>query len=426
MHRDPDVEAILLLNVPFGQGSAEFRPLTPGQYREFAQWLYARNLSPADLLGDERDRILSDWDHNAVLENARIKKPTREHIEHLLGRGFEMGLVMGDWESAGLWALTRADQDYPRHLRRRLGRNSPPVLFGCGEKGWLSQPAVAVVGSRDASPEDLEFCRNFGAHVSREGAVLVSGAAKGVDRNAMSGAMKAGGFAVGVMAEGLLRKSSSPKDRLWIQEGHLTLVSQFPPEARWRGHQAMIRNKLIYCLSDAALVVASADGSKLSKGKSGTWTGATENIRNKWVPLWVKRTHDDKSGNAALVRKGGQWLPEPFPALNELMALQTQGRPQEQLAVQFDEQYAPPEKVIDEKSTRAAHRLLPILKGEMSREEIREAIELKSWSGINRRYVAPCLEQGWIEMTNPDVPRSPKQRFRLTQSGEKWLISKGM
>jgi hypothetical protein len=56
-------------------------------------------------------------------------------------------------------------------------------------------------------------------------------------------------------------------------DGRLVLVSSYDPSARFKGWQAMQRNKLIYALADAALVVESSIGSK-----SGTWSGAVEQL----------------------------------------------------------------------------------------------------------------------------------------------------
>ena len=85
---------------------------------------------------------------------------------------------------------------------------------------------------------------------------------------------------------------------------NLVLVSPFNPEAGFDVGNAMARNKYIYCLSDAAIVVAT------SKGSGGTWNGATENLKRNWVPLWVLSNPDHNSGNAALVNLGAGWLPD--------------------------------------------------------------------------------------------------------------------
>ncbi len=65
----------------------------------------------------------------------------------------------------------------------------------------------------------------------------------------------------------------------------------------------MGRNKIIYALSDVAVVVSSAAGS------GGTWTGAMEAIEGGWVPVLVRDGPDAPEGNRALIAKGGFRLP---------------------------------------------------------------------------------------------------------------------
>jgi predicted Rossmann fold nucleotide-binding protein DprA/Smf involved in DNA uptake len=88
-------------------------------------------------------------------------------------------------------------------------------------------------------------------------------------------------------------------------------MTPFYPEAVFNVGNAMLRNKYIYCLSDAAVVVHSGNPKTSKNGKGGgTWTGALENLKKSWVPLWVKRSDDIKSGNEDIARAGGFWLSE--------------------------------------------------------------------------------------------------------------------
>ena len=84
------------------------------------------------------------------------------------------------------------------------------------------------------------------------------------------------------------------------------------PEAGFNVGNAMARNKHIYCLSDAAVVVNS------TPDKGGTWNGAIEDLKSEWVPLWVQPKDDPASGNATLVQKGARWFPRDVPALSTL------------------------------------------------------------------------------------------------------------
>ena len=85
----------------------------------------------------------------------------------------------------------------------------------------------------------------------------------------------------------------------------------------------MGRNKHIYFLADAAVVVASA------KGRGGTWTGALENIKRQWVPLWVYDNQQAKSGNAKIVVNGGRWLPNPVGLISSLANLSELSAPEQ-------------------------------------------------------------------------------------------------
>lgn len=284
-------QAILLLTAHFPGSSGDVRPLTPTEWGKFAQWLHDHGSSPSDLLDGPLGNLLSGWSDEKI---------TVERLQALLERGQAMALATEKWFRSGLWVLTRQDAEYPRELKRRLGRTAPPVLFGAGDRSILRRRALAVVGSRKAVRDDLDYARVLGECSAEHSRAIVSGGAKGIDETAMLGALEHGGLAIGVLAEGLLRASSSRKFRQFIRDERLLLVSPFSPEARFNVGNAMQRNKYIYCLSEAAVVVHSGTS-------GGTWTGAKENLKKRWVPLWVKPSNDTESGNAELVDLGGQW-----------------------------------------------------------------------------------------------------------------------
>lgn len=181
-----------------------------------------------------------------------------------------------------------------------------PLLFGCGNRALLAKPGLAVVGSRNAVQDDLEFAVSLGRQAAANGHSVVSGGAKGVDEAAMLGSLEAEGAAVGVLAAGLQRAATLRKWRDALERGDLALISPFGPTVGFSPGNAMGRNRYIYCLATAAVVVASAHGS------GGTWAGAVENLRRGWVPLWVRRSNRSTtagSGNVALVKMGAHWLP---------------------------------------------------------------------------------------------------------------------
>ena len=291
----PQAESVVLLTAMLGgRGSDSPKPLTNGEWAAFAQVLQGRGMTPADLLEPEGLRRLGDWQHGKV---------TTERLRRLLDRGPAVAWCLERWERAGLWLMVRSDADYPRQLKRHLEWKCPPLLFGCGNRGLLAKPALAVVGARNAAQEDLKFAASLGQQAAANGHSVVSGGAKGVDEAAMLASLEAEGTAVGVLAGGLQRAATSRKWRSALERGDLALISPFGPSAGFSPGAAMGRNRYIYCLASIAVVVASAHGS------GGTWRGAVENLRHGWVPLWVHRSEVGGSGNTALVAQGAHWLP---------------------------------------------------------------------------------------------------------------------
>ena len=301
MNLSPSAQATLLMTSYFGKVANDGpRPLSIVEWGRFAQWLKEQKRTPGDLLTPVVNELLEGW---------RDKKVDIVRINQLLSRGHALALAVEKWQRAGLWIITRADPDYPIQLKSRLKTLSPPVLFGCGERRLLNGGGLAVIGSRNANDEDLAFTQKVGSKAASKGIQIVSGGARGVDETAMLGAINAGGNAIGIVADSLLRSATSKKWRKAVMDGHLALVSPFYPEAGFSVGNAMARNKYIYCLSESSLVIHSGT-------RGGTLSGAEENLKKNWVPLWVKPTQDMEAANNALVAKGGRWCDGDIQSLD--------------------------------------------------------------------------------------------------------------
>lgn len=295
MNISGQTQAVLLLTAYFSKPvKGDPRPLSPTEWGRFALWLKDHDTLPEALLGNDPGLFLSKWNDKTI---------TLDRIRYLLNRGSALALALEKWQRAGLWVLTRSDAEYPGRLKKHLKIDSPPVLFGCGNRILLNRGGIAVVGSRDASEADLQFASTLGNNAAAQGYSIVSGGARGIDEAAMQGSLAHDGTGIGVLADSLLRAATSAKYRKALMANNLVLISPFNPEAGFDVGNAMSRNKYIYCLADAAVVVSS------TKNKGGTWNGAIEDLRQKWVPLWVKSSSESSSGNSELVRQGGKWLP---------------------------------------------------------------------------------------------------------------------
>ena len=267
----------------------------PKEWGDFAHWLKEAGHRPGELVNGSADQLLSAWGHHKISTN---------RLHSLLARGSSMALAVEKWERAGIWILTRGDEHYPVRLKQRLGAAAPPVFFGCGNQGLLGDGGVAFVGSRKATDEDLAFTREAASAVTSQGYSVVSGGARGVDEAAMLAALEAEGTVLGILADSLLRAATSGKYRKGLRGGDLALISPYQPEARFHVGNAMGRNKYIYCLADAGVVVT------CEKGKGGTWSGATEALKNGWVPVWARHTNRSAEGASALEKMGAKRMPD--------------------------------------------------------------------------------------------------------------------
>jgi len=293
-----NTQAILLLTAPLiaGRGTVASELLTPSEYKRLARHLRELQHQPADLsLPDASDLLRAC---HSVIDEARLQR--------LLGRGFLLGQVIERWQARAIWVVSRADAEYPRCLKARLREDAPAVIYGCGDMGLLESGGLAVVGSRHVDDALIEYTMAVGALVARADRTLVSGGAKGIDQAAMRGALEAGGKVSGILADGLEKTIMNREHRNLLLDGQMVLISPYDPSAGFNVGNAMQRNKLIYALADASLVVSS------DVGKGGTWAGATEQLdKLKFVPVYVRSTGEPSAGLDALRSKGA--IPWPNP-----------------------------------------------------------------------------------------------------------------
>lgn len=335
MTLSPNTQAILLLTAPLvaGGGDDKVSPLKPSEYKNLARMLRQLGREPADFLGTGSDELVN--------EIASVAAPDRLHA--LLKRGFAFAQALDRWEQRSIWVVTRADAGYPPVLKKRLGEDAPPVLYGVGDPALLGAGGLAVVGSRRVDDDLLRFSEVAGRLAAQARKPLVSGGARGVDQASMRGAADEGGMVVGVLADSLERGAVRREHRQPLMDGRMVLVSPYDPAAGFHVGHAMQRNKLIYALSDAALIV-NAD---LNKG--GTWSGAVEQLEKlHFVPVFVRRDGPPSKALDALRLKGALPWPDPETGeeLRDLLATAPPPAPK-QLALSVNEPAASPNEAVD-------------------------------------------------------------------------------
>ncbi len=289
-----DTQAVLLLCAKLGQRHDIAQPLTTRQYAALARWLHERSLRPSSLLRD---------DGRAQLSELSLKGIDKAQVERLLDRGAALGFVVERWISGGIWIISRGDEEYPTRYKTYLQHAAPPLIYGVGNQSSLQKGGLAIVGSRHAAEEDREFAQHLGNSCAEQKIIAISGAAKGIDSESMMAAIDRGGCAIGVLADGLGRAAVAGPYHDAILDGRLTLISPYEPDSRWFAFTAMERNKLVYALADAAVVVAS------SNEQGGTWAGAVEALKHGQIPIYVKVSGEVSVGNRKLIESGGQEFP---------------------------------------------------------------------------------------------------------------------
>lgn len=290
MELSHDAWATLLLTGYFpGGGQHGASPLSPIEWSRLVRWMVQQEKRPQDLIIGDVAPWLGDF-HDKDITLARVLA--------LLERRLQVSINLEKWQKAGLWVITRADDRYPRVLKQTLKDASPPFFHGAGDPKVLDTKAIAVVGSRNASESDLTFARQLGKCAADQSWSIISGGARGIDEAAMRGALEHRGTVIGVVADSLLKTASSKKYRDAVMRGDIVLLSTVHPEAGFNAGNAMARNKYVYTLSRAAVIVCS------DRDKGGTWAGATEGLRGGWVPVWVRNDEPIPSGNKALLGIG--------------------------------------------------------------------------------------------------------------------------
>lgn len=189
--------------------------------------------------------------------------------------------------------------DYSKKLKTNLKKaHAPAVLYVKGNKKILEEKSIAIVGSRDASETALKFTDNIAKLASKEFKVVVSGFAKGVDKQALDSAIKYNGQSVIVLPQGIMTFSSGFKNYYkQIIDGNVLVLSTFFPKAPWKAKLAMARNPIIYGLADEIYVAESAE-------KGGTCSGVIDGLR-KGRKIYVRKPEsNEKNANNLLFQKG--------------------------------------------------------------------------------------------------------------------------
>lgn len=240
-------------------GDPNRKPLTVAQFRTLTQRARQmekpeteREMVPADLIALGYDSVMA------------------QRILALLSQKEQLQWYLQKARQQDCYPITRISPHYPDKLRKRLGMDSPGCLWAKGDVSLLENKSVALVGSRDLRQDNLTFAREVGRQAALQGFTLVSGNARGADREAQAVCLDTVGRVISVVADSL-EKCPLRKNVLYLSEESFDFV--------FTSQRALSRNRIIHCLGALTLVAQSS----LKKG--GTWDGTLRNLHQQWSPV---------------------------------------------------------------------------------------------------------------------------------------------
>lgn len=153
--------------------------------------------------------------------------------------------------------VTLADSEYPQALLETA--DPPTLLYVRGQLELLNQPTIAIVGTRNPTPQGLRNAQAFAATLAEAGFVVASGLALGVDAAAHRGALSVDGKTVAFIGTGIDRIYPARNRELAHEIGtDGAIVSEFPMGTPVLASNFPRRNRLISGVSRAVLVVEAA------------------------------------------------------------------------------------------------------------------------------------------------------------------------
>lgn len=215
---------------------------------------------------------------------------------------------LAEFAANGISCATWRDVDYPGSLHMLDDR--PLVLFWRGALPPLDARAIAIVGTREPTDESARLASEWAGAFARQGWIVISGMARGVDTYAHQGALRAGGRTLAVLGCGVNRVYP-PENRALAHRiaGQGALLSEFHPDSGIGRDTLVFRNRLISALSRATMVI-----------EAGETSGALHAARHAHAQGRSVFARPGSAGNDALLRDSAYPLPGDPDQIDEVIA----------------------------------------------------------------------------------------------------------
>ena len=271
-------------------------------FAHLPKWRYSRLNELLNKIYNENNLTLEDFFSLSEKERTEQFELIEKEAEDILKSKKELpnhAFLAENLSNQGFELTTVLSPDYSQTLIRNYKQGYSPVLFYVkGNKKILKEKSVAIVGSRNANEISIKFTDNIAKKASKEYKVVVSGFAKGVDKQALDSAIKFKGQSIIVLPQGVLTFGSGYKEYYkQIVDGNVLVLSAYHPKTPWRAELAMARNSLIYGLADEIYVAESGE-------TGGTWSGVIDGLR-RGRKIFVRQPEsNENNANELLIQKG--------------------------------------------------------------------------------------------------------------------------
>lgn len=265
---------------------------------------------------DDRGLEIKSYEDLAQLMSGMKEKAINKVTLSNLNDAYKVARkIMDASDQANIGLVGYYDEEFPDVLRKTVneeGKLDPPLLLWYRGNFSITQlPGLAVIGTREATPEGIAGGMFLSGEFAKRGFNIVSGLAIGCDTCGHKGALKVGGKTTAFLANGLDHDSIYPEENRDLAEEIVAkgglLLSEYPIGQNVNRYALVARDRLQAALSLATLVVQTGV-------KGGTMHAANTTLKAGKTLYTMKfkdeatNLHEKCLGNAFLVKQGAKYI----------------------------------------------------------------------------------------------------------------------
>ena len=282
-----DGYAATLLTIALSPNREEYaRPLGNQEYYQLEERV--RESNAYRTIGD-----LFSEDISGLMLRLDISEEEAYRIYTLLNRGVHFSYAIENLAANQTEIVSKFDSAYPRRLTSRMRGAAPVFFYRTGNAELIGKPALAILGI--SGVKTTSDAREGGESLVREatklGCAVLTGGELGVSRVAANAVLECGGTLIDVLGGGLYEHMQNEVITRLLKENRCALISLEHPEAMFTISHAIARNKVIFALADAAVILN-------TDNKRGE-IDAIQNHYCDWIYAWT-----GASSNNQLISRG--------------------------------------------------------------------------------------------------------------------------